>query len=374
MNKYKIPELPLKQDVETKAVLKRAAAAHRRLAELKGVARTIPNERILIDTLTLQEAKDSSAIENIITTHDELFKAELFIEQLTSPAAKEVQNYANALRKGFELVRRNKILTDNHILEMQEILEQNKAGYRRLPGTELKNQQTGETVYQPPQNFDEINLLMKNLSDFINDDDLSDFDSLVKLAIIHHQFESIHPFYDGNGRTGRIINILYLVIKDLLDLPVLYLSRYIIQNKADYYRFLQNVRDKNEWENWLVFMLKGIEETAVQTITLIEQMRNMMADYKKRLRADFPKIYSQDFLNNLFRHPYTKIEFVENELGVNRKTASKYLKILVDNGYLKLIKIGTSNFYLNEPLFDLFINAHHGEENFEDVPLIESMN
>lgn len=374
MNRYKIPELPLKQDVETKAVLKRAAAAHRRLAELKGVARTIPNERILIDTLTLQEAKDSSAIENIITTHDELFKAELFIEQLSSPAAKEVQNYANALRKGFELVRRNKILSDNHILEIQETLEQNKAGYRRLPGTELKNQQTGETVYRPPQRFDDINFLMKNLSAFINDDDLSDFDPLVKLAIIHHQFESIHPFYDGNGRTGRIINILYLVIKDLLDLPVLYLSRYVIQNKSEYYQFLQKVRDENDWESWLLFMLRGIEETAVETILLIERMRNMMADYKQRLRADFPKIYSQDFLNNLFRHPYTKIEFVENELGVNRKTASKYLKLLVDNGYLKLIKIGTSNFYLNEPLFDLFINAHHGKDDFDDVPLIESMN
>lgn len=216
-NKYKIPTLPLKQDVETKPVLKRVAAAHRRLAELKGVARTIPNEQILINTLTLQEAKDSSAIENIITTHDELFKAELFIDSLTSPAAKEVQNYANALRRGFELVRRNKILTDNHILQIQEILELNKAGYRRVPGTELKNQQTGETVYTPPQDYDQINRLMQNLSDYINDDSLSDVDPLVKIAIIHHQFESVHPFYDGNGRTGRIINILYLVIKELVN-------------------------------------------------------------------------------------------------------------------------------------------------------------
>lgn len=203
------------------------------------------------------------------------------------------------MRKGFELVRKNKILTDNHILEIQEELEQNKAGYRRLPGTELKNQQTGATVYKPPQNYDLINSLMKNLSDFINDDSLSDFDSLVKLAIIHHQFESIHPFYDGNGRTGRIINILYLVIEELLDLPVLYLSRYIIQNKADYYRLLQDVRDKDDWESWILFMLRGIEETALQTISLIEQMRKMMADYKKGLRADLPKIYSQDLLRNV---------------------------------------------------------------------------
>lgn len=374
MNKYKIPTLPLKQDVETKAVLKRLAPAHRRLAELKGVARTIPNEQILINTLTLQEAKDSSAIENIITTHDELFKAELFIESLTSPAAKEVQNYAYALRKGFELVRRNRILTDSHILEIQEGLERNCAGYRRVPGTALKNQQTGETVYTPPQDYDTINRLMRNLSDFINDDSLSDIDHLVKLAIIHHQFESIHPFYDGNGRTGRIINILYLVTKELLDLPVLYLSRFVIQNKAEYYRLLQAVRDTGAWESWILFMLQGIEETAIQTISLIEQMRGMMADYKRRLRTDLPKIYSQDLLNNLFRHPYTKIEFLQNELGVSRKTASQYLKQLVGGGYLQLIKIGTSNFYLNEPLFDLFINAHHSSVEANDAPLIESIN
>lgn len=372
-SKYKIPTLPLKQDVETKPVLKRVAAAHRRLAELKGVARTIPNEQILINTLTLQEAKDSSAIENIITTHDELFKAELFIESLTSPAAKEVQNYAHALRKGFESVRRNRILTDNHILEIQEILEQNKAGYRRVPGTELKNQRTGETVYTPPQDYDTISRSMQNLSVFINDDSLSDLDPLVKLAIVHHQFESIHPFYDGNGRTGRIINILYLVIKELLDLPVLYLSRYVIQEKAEYYRLLQNVRDEGDWESWVLFMLRGVEETAVQTIGLIEQMRGMMTDYKRRLRSELPKIYSQDLLNNLFRHPYTKIEFVQNELGVTRKTASQYLSQLVAKDYLKLLKIGRSNFYLNEPLFDLFINAHHGNAPAGDVPLIESM-
>ncbi len=374
INKYKIPTLPLKQDVETKVVLKRLAPAHRRLAELKGVARTIPNEEILINTLTLQEAKDSSAIENIITTHDELFKAELLIESLTSPAAKEVQNYAYALRKGFQLVRKNRILTDNHILEIQEELERNRAGYRKVPGTELKNQQTGETVYTPPQDYDTINRLMRNLSDFINDDSLSDIDHLVKLAIIHHQFESIHPFYDGNGRTGRIINILYLVTKELLDLPVLYLSRFVIQNKAEYYRLLQAVRDTGDWESWILFVLQGVEETAVQTISLIEQMRAMMTDYKRRLKQDLPKIYSQDLLNNLFRHPYTKIEFLQNELRVSRKTASQYLKQLVDGGYLQLIKIGTSNFYLNEPLFDLFINAHHGGGESGDAPLIESIN
>lgn len=363
--------LPLKQDLETKAVLKQTAAAHRRLAELKGVARTIPNETILINTLTLQEAKDSSAIENIITTHDELFRAELFIERLTSPTAKEVQNYARALRKGFELVREKKILADRQILDIQEELEENRAGYRKLPGTSLKNLETGKIVYTPPQDHETIKTLMRNLSDFINNDELSDLDPLVKLAIIHHQFESIHPFYDGNGRTGRIINILYLVIKDLLDLPVLYLSRFIIENKSDYYRLLQAVRDNDEWENWIIFMLRGVEETAKETIILIEQIRELMAQYKIGLRKDLPKLYSQDLLNNLFRHPYTKIEFVEDELGVTRKTASQYLKKLVEKDYLKLLKIGRSNFYLNEPLFSLFVNAHITEP--ADVPLIESV-
>ncbi len=370
---YRIPMLPLQGEIETRAVLKQAAAAHRRLAELKGVVRTIPNQSILIDTLTLQEAKDSSAVENIITTHDELFKAELFIESLTSPSAKEVQRYAYALREGFELVRANRMLTDNHILKIQEELERNKAGYRKLPGTALRNQGTAETVYTPPQDYETIKFLMKNLVDFINDDSLSDIDNLVKLTIIHHQFESIHPFYDGNGRTGRIISILFLVIKELLDLPVLYLSRYIIRNKGRYYALLQDVRDNGNWEEWIIFILRGIEETSVQTISLIEQIRSLMADYKKRIRKELPKIYSQDLLNNLFRHPYTKIEFVEKELSLSRKTASRYLSQLVDNGFLELVKIGRSNFYLNEPLFDLFITSHSYEKDSEDVPLIESV-
>jgi len=370
---YSIQALPLQQELESRAVLKAVAAAHRRLAELKGVARSIPNETILISTLTLQEAKDSSAIENIITTHDELFRAELFIDQLTSPTAKEVQSYAFALRQGFELVRNSKILSEAYIIEIQEVLEQNRAGYRKLPGTELKNVQTGQTVYTPPQDYDSIKTLMNNLAQFINDDSLSDLDPLVKLAIIHHQFESIHPFYDGNGRTGRIINILYLVIKDLLDLPILYLSGYIIENKAEYYRLLQTVRDMNDWESWIIFILRGVEQTASETIFLVEQIRTMMTKYKQGLRKDLPKLYSQDLLNNLFRHPYTKIEFVEDELRVNRKTASRYLKQLVEKGYLKLLKIGRSNFYLNEPLFNLFVGARHGVEEKKEVSLIESI-
>jgi len=355
---YEIPRLPLAVDVETKAVLRALSQAHRYLAELKGTARTIPNESILIHTLTLQEAKDSSAVENIITTQDELFKAELFIDQKPGLATKEVQRYALALRKGFEVVRKHQLITLPYILEIHAALEENRAGLRKTPGTTLKNDRTGEVVYVPPQHPDAIKEQMSNLVRFINDDELSDLDSLVKMAIIHHQFESIHPFYDGNGRTGRIINILYLVAKGLLDLPVLYLSRFIIRDKAAYYRRLQAVRDEGDWEAWIVYMLNGVAETAQQTIELIGQIRQLMQEIKHRLRAEWPKLYSQDLLNNLFRHPYTKIEFVMHDLGVSRPTASSYLSQLVDSGFLSLHKVGRSNYYVNDRLVLLLMRAN----------------
>lgn len=368
---YKIPLLPPQQDLETKAILKKLPSVSRRLAELKGVAATIPNESILINTLALQEAKDSSAIENIITTHDELYKVQLFEELITNASAKEVNNYAEALKHGFDLVRYNKVLTTNHIIEIQRILEQNDAGFRKVPGTTLINQATGESVYTPPQEYDVIIELIDNMVKFMNDAIESDLDPLIKMAIIHHQFESIHPFYDGNGRTGRILNILYLVIQDLLDLPILYLSRYIINNKADYYRLLQKVRDTGEWEEWIIYILNGIEQTAKETIVLIAKMRTLMQDYKNRIRTELPKLYSQDLLNNIFRHPYTKIEFVMNELMVSRLTASKYVELLVQKGFLTKEKIGRSNFYINVPLFLLFKNE---PEMRQPAPPIQTVN
>ncbi len=200
--KYNVTPLPPKVDLETRTVLKKLPSAHRYLAELKGMAATIPNESILINTLALQEAKDSSAIENIITTHDEMYKAQLFEDMLVNASAKEVSRYADALIQGFQLVRKNKILTENYILEIQKILEQNDAGCRKLPGTSLINEKTGETVYTPPQDYDSIVGLMANLIKYMNDPELHNVDPLVKMAVIHFQFESIHPFYDGNGRTG----------------------------------------------------------------------------------------------------------------------------------------------------------------------------
>ena len=349
--------LPNIDQWETRAVLKKTAEAHRYLAELKGIAVSIPNEAILINTLTLQEAKDSSEIENIVTTHDELYKANLFEGTLTKPAAKEVQDYAFALKEGFQVIRQQKIIRLSNILAVQKQLEKNNAGLRKLPGTALKNSKTGEAVYTPPQHAESIARLMDNLIQYINDDELCEADPLVKMAIIHHQFESIHPFYDGNGRTGRILNILYLVSKELLNLPVLYLSRYIIHSKANYYTQLQQVRETGNWEAWLLYMLEGVIDTAHNTIKLIEGIKILISRYKHRMRDELPKIYRQELLNNLFSHPYTKIEFVMEDLGVSRITATRYLEELVKNEFVSKQKVGRGNCYINKPLCELLI-AH----------------
>lgn len=354
---YKIPVLPNLGELETKSILKKITKAHQALAELKGVVAIIPNETILINTLSLQEAKDSSAIENIVTTYDDLYRSDSHTKSFVSIAAKEVHSYAKALREGYEKVKNNKLLTNNDIIQIQASIEGNHAGFRKLPGTSLRNDATGEVIYTPPQNPDEIITLMSNLEKFINDDDLCDWDPLTKMAIIHHQFESIYPFYDGNGRTGRIINILYLVKQGLLDVPVLYLSRYINQNKADYYRLLQAVRTENNWHDWVFFMLDGIEQTSRQTTFMIQEIKNLMQDHKHLIREKLPKIYSQDLINNLFRHPYTKIEFIMDELQVHRNTAAKYLNELVKIGVLIRHKISKDNFYLNDALFQLLLNS-----------------
>ena len=344
-------------DIESKAILKQLPKAHAALAELKGVAASMPNQSILVGTLSLQEAKDSSEIENIITTHDELYRSDFAKQQFASFAAKEVHNYAAALRAGFEQVKRTGLLTLNDILTIQVGIEQNRAGLRKLPGTALKNDHTGETIYTPPQHPDDIAALMGNLEAFINQPDLCDWDPLVKMAIIHHQFESIHPFYDGNGRTGRIINILYLVQQGLQDVPVLYLSRYINRHKADYYRLLQSVRDTGDWEVWIFWMLQGVEQTAQQTTMLVKEIKTLMQITKEKLRRELPKIYSQDLINNLFKHPYTKVEFVMNDLLVHRNTAVKYLDELVRIGLLDKRKFGKENYYFNISLYQCLDGA-----------------
>jgi Fic family protein len=350
---FVLPILPPPQGLETIAILKQLSQSHRYLAELKGTSKTIPNESILINTLTLQEAKDSSEIENIVTTHDDLYKENILIH--TNPATKEVFNYAQGLKLGFEIVRNEKLLLNKHILTIQKELLENNAGFRTQGGTKLVNS-LGQTVYTPPQSATEVLDLMSNLEKFINDNDFSDLDPLIKMAIIHYQFESIHPFYDGNGRTGRIINILYLVLQGLLDIPILYLSRYITQNKAEYYQVLQDVRTKDDWEHLILYFLKSVEVTAKQTIDLITNINNLMQDYKADIQTKLPKIYSQDLINNLFRNPYTKIEFLEQELRINKRTAQNYLDKIAELGFLEKTKVGKSNYYMNNALIKVLMN------------------
>jgi Fic family protein len=319
---------------DTPAILKRLNTASRNLAELKGVAASIPNQNILINTLTLQEARDSSAIENIVTTQDDLYR-----EEDPAPAAgtavKEVLRYRQALRTGFDRVRRDGLLTLNTILDIQQQLECNQAGPRKLPGTALRDA-GGRLVYQPPQDATEVMRLMGDLEHFIHDQPPFAADPLVKMALIHHQFESIHPFYDGNGRTGRILNVLYLVKEGLLDIPVLYLSRHIVRTKPDYYRLLQAVRVDDAWEAWVLYMLDAVANTAAETVATIQAIKQLLQQTKQRVRDDY-RFYSQDLINNLFNHPYTRVEFAQRDLGVSRLTATKYLDTLAAGGVLEKV-------------------------------------
>ncbi len=346
-----IPEfLPLQEDLETTVILKKSIQANKALAKLNGIAKIIPNSTILINSLVLQEAKDSSEIENIITTHDELYQASLNIG-VVSNASKEVQNYREALLTGYNLVLNQKLLLKKHIITIQQSLEENNAGVRRQSGTVLRNVQTSEVVFTPPQDFETIEKLLANLEVYINNP--NNLDPLVSMAVIHYQFETIHPFYDGNGRTGRIINILYLILNGLLELPILYLSRYIIRHKSDYYRLLQEVRTKNNWEEWILYMLDGVEQTSYETIELINQIKDLMDATKHIIKEESPKLYSKDLLEILFMHPYTKIEFLVSELELHRETASKYLKELEKIGVLKSTKIGRNKYFINVKLFEL---------------------
>ncbi len=355
MKEFIPKKLPLKKDIETKEILKATTLAHRALAELKGIANSLPNQRIVINSLVLQEAKDSSEVENIITTHDEVYRSDVSSEFISNNI-KEVQNYKDALYYGFDIIKSKKILSVNHIKEIQAILEKNNAGFRKQSGTVLKNPTTGEIKHIPPQNPQDIIELMANLAEYINNSTLDDYDSLVKMAIIHYQFESIHPFYDGNGRTGRIINILYLVLEGLLDVPILYLSRYIIRNKSDYYKLLNGVSIDNGLKEWIMFMLKGVEEISKETISTIKNIENLMLDTKETIQINKPKIYSKDLLEALFYHPYTKRAFIEKHLKVSRPTASNYLKELESMGILSSQKIGKELFYVHNKLFELFKN------------------
>lgn len=348
---YELPMLPPNVELETKAVLKQLARSNRALAELKGYADTIPNKHILINAVLINESKDSSAIENIVTTHDDLYQA-MSNTSGASLAAKEVENYRTAIWQGYELVKERGILTTNMIIEIQGLIEKNRAGIRKLPGTVLRNEKTGETVYAPPEGEEGIRSLLSNLEKYINVDE-DDIDPLIKLSIIHYQFESIHPFYDGNGRTGRIINILYLVLKGLLDSPIVYLSSYIIRNKSEYYRLLQDIRDSGEWEEWILYILKGVEEMSVETLELVKKINEEVEKMSKEIKEKVPKIYSKELIELLFYEFYTKISYIEKGLSITRKTASNYLAALENEGFLTSEKIGKERIYQNKRLYDM---------------------
>jgi Fic family protein len=305
--------------------------------------------------LSLQEAKASSEIENIVTTQDELFQAEIFPKAPLSVATKEVALYRDALKLGYDSQLENQgLILNSTIIKMFQLLKNRQDGFRTKPGAALKNETTGQIVFVPPQSYDDISRHMRELETFMNEDSLSQIDPLIKMAIIHHQFESIHPFPDGNGRIGRILNVLYLTRTNLLEIPILYLSRHINRTKSDYYRLLQAVRDEGDWENWIIYMLQAVTQTATQTLTVVEAIRTQMANAKQKMRRVIPKIYSQDLLNTLFRHPYTKIEFVKDDLKVTRQTASKYLETLAEYGFVQKVVSGRNNYYVNEPLMALF--------------------
>ena len=345
-----LPLLPPKAEIETKATLKKAISAGRALAELKGLGETIPNQAILVNSIILQEAKASSEIENIITTHDALFRAFSAKTSQIDPATKEVLRYREALWEGSSILEDRPLLTTNLFIRIVQTIRANKAGIRNTPGTKVANAATGEVVFTPPEGENIIRDKLKNLEDYIHAKD--EVDPLIKLALIHYQFEAIHPFNDGNGRTGRILNILFLTQKHLLDLPVLYLSKYLIEQKSDYYRLLRGVTEHQEWEPWILYLLEAVEQTALFTRDKILSIRELLIKTLEFTKENLPsRVYSKDLIELLFNQPYTKTNFLVDEGIAERKTAANYLKQIEKIGILQVQKVGKENLYLNKELF-----------------------
>lgn len=347
-----LPPLPPKADIETKAILKKAITAGRALAELKGLGDTIPNQSILINSVILQEAKASSEIENVITTNDALFRAFSAKTTQVDPATKEVLRYRQALWEGFNALKKRPLLTTNLFVKVVQTIKESRISIRKTPGTTISNAATGKVIYTPPEGESLIRDKLKNLESFIHEDNVAD--PLIKLAIIHYQFEAIHPFTDGNGRTGRIINILYLVLKDLLDLPVLYLSKYIIEKKSEYYRLLRGVTEHAKWEPWILYMLDAVEQTALFTRDRITKIRDLMEETLQLAKKKLPsRVYSKELVELLFHQPYTKGQFLVDAGIAKRQTAAEYLKELEKIGVLQPQKIGREMLYLNVELYKL---------------------
>lgn len=346
-----LPKLPPKADLETPAVLKKAIRANRELAELKGKAGIIPNQGILINSLILKEAKASSEIENVVTTNDRLYEAFSAGDKNYDPQTKEVLRYRQALWAGFNQLKERPLST-NLFIDIVQTIKRNESGIRNTPGTVIANPNTNKIIYWPPEGEELIRDLLGNLETFIHSDD--DLDPLIKMAVIHYQFEAIHPFDDGNGRTGRILNILYLVLEKLLTLPVLYMSGYIINRKADYYKLLRKVTEEEDWESWILFMLEAIENTARETTSKIEAINNLLEETIEKAKAKLPdRVYSKELIEVLFEQPYCKIKFLVDKGIAQRQTAGDYLNELENIGILESKKSGREKLYLNTALYEL---------------------
>lgn len=342
-----LPLLPPASELETKAILKQAIAANRALANLRGLAGQIPNQGMLINSITLQEARLSSEIENIVTTNDELYRADADADGKADPHTKEVLRYRQALYHGFDALK-VRPLTTNLFIEIAQLIKQADIGIRAIPGVALKN--GADVVYTPPVGENVIRDKLSDLERYIHVDD--GVDPLIKMAVLHYQFEAIHPFPDGNGRTGRILNLLYLVQQDLMDVPVLFLSRYIIANKGDYYLGLQKVTEEHDWENWVLFMLRAVESTSQQTFNQVKRVLAIMEAVRELVQREAFGIYSKDLIEVIFRHPYTKIQFLVDANIAKRQTASTYLQTLAGLGVLREHKSGREKYYINDALLD----------------------
>ena len=353
-----LPLLPPKADIETKQILRKTISAGRALAQLNGTLLNLPNPTLFLDTIYLQEAKASSEVENIITTNDELYKSLVADRKIENSATKEVLGYKEALWLGLEELKTKPFITTNLCVKIVQCIKQNNASIRNTPGTTLSNTQ-GEVIYTPPSGEQIIREKLANLEKFINEDETSPgeqgrtIDPLIKMAILHYQFEAIHPFSDGNGRTGRILLLLYLKISGLLDTPAIYLSEYIIKNKIEYYRCLKDVTEKNEWEDYILYMLDMIEVTANNGLKRLNKITVAMEATAIEIKKKLPKVYSKDLIEILFRLPYTKRQHLIDENIGNLKTVGNYLISLEENGFLKSEKVGKEKLYLNQRLLKI---------------------
>ncbi len=345
-----LPLLPPKADIETKKILRKTISAGRALAQLNGTLLNLPNPTLFLDTIYLQEAKASSEVENIITTNDELYKSFVADRKVENSATKEVLSYKEALWLGFEQLNKKPFITTNLCVSIVQCIKQNTASIRNTPGTTLSNTK-GEVIYTPPSGEKVIREKLANLEKFINEDET--IDPLIKMALMHYQFEAIHPFSDGNGRTGRILLLLYLKLSGLLDTPAIYLSEYIIKNKANYYKCLRGVTESNDWENYILYMLDLIEETSKKGLERLNKITTTMEKTAEEIKQKLPKIYSKDLIEILFRLPYTKRQHLIDESIGNPKTVGNYLQTLEENGFLKSVKVGKEKLYLNKQLLEI---------------------